>query len=172
MSNVKGWQYCTKMGACLMLAHPIWECSHMHWRWFHPIQRWNDLSLKVSLWMLSVHSMMFQYGMAASRSATFPIEKPRHLLDDSFLESQSPVRHDPHTTFASNGLSLGMYTLCCIHGQNKDCLHRWGKREDNSRPDGSDIFQPHCFWERKHYKIFSLNTSLLKTKILDRNCRI
>ncbi|TWW66792.1 Ras-specific guanine nucleotide-releasing factor [Takifugu flavidus] len=50
---------------------------------------------------------MFQYGMAASRSATFPIEKPRHLLDDSFLESQSPVRHDPHTTFASNGLSLG-----------------------------------------------------------------
>ncbi|TNM92514.1 hypothetical protein fugu_019526 [Takifugu bimaculatus] len=53
------------------------------------------------------NNMMFQYGMAASRSATFPIEKPRHLLDDSFLESQSPVRHDPHTTFASNGLSLG-----------------------------------------------------------------
>lgn len=122
-----------------MLAHPIWECSHLHWRLFHPNQQWNYLSLKVNLWLLSIHSMMFQYGMAASRSATFPIEKPRHLLDDSFLESQSPVRHDPHTTFASNGLSLGMYTLWCIHGQDKDCLHRWGKREDKSHPDGSVI---------------------------------
>uniref|UniRef100_H2UEW7 Ral GEF with PH domain and SH3 binding motif 1 n=1 Tax=Takifugu rubripes TaxID=31033 RepID=H2UEW7_TAKRU len=28
--------------------------------------------------------------LCPSRSATFPIEKPRHLLDDSFLESQSP----------------------------------------------------------------------------------
>uniref|UniRef100_A0A8C4F241 Ras-specific guanine nucleotide-releasing factor RalGPS1 n=1 Tax=Dicentrarchus labrax TaxID=13489 RepID=A0A8C4F241_DICLA len=42
------------------------------------------------------------------RSATFPIEKARHLLDDSFLESQSPVRNDPHSTSVSNGLSLGI----------------------------------------------------------------
>ncbi|XP_037608846.1 ras-specific guanine nucleotide-releasing factor RalGPS1-like isoform X3 [Sebastes umbrosus] len=52
-------------------------------------------------------SMMCQYGMSESRSATFPIEKARHLLDDSFLESQSPVRNDPHSTSVSNGLSLG-----------------------------------------------------------------
>lgn len=53
------------------------------------------------------HSMMYQYGMSESRSASFPIEKARHLLDDSFLESQSPVRNDPHSTSVSNGLSLG-----------------------------------------------------------------
>uniref|UniRef100_A0A665TD51 Ras-specific guanine nucleotide-releasing factor RalGPS1 n=1 Tax=Echeneis naucrates TaxID=173247 RepID=A0A665TD51_ECHNA len=53
------------------------------------------------------NNMMCQYGMTESRSATFPIEKARHLLDDSFLESQSPVRNDPHSTSVSNGLSLG-----------------------------------------------------------------
>ncbi|KAF0038842.1 ras-specific guanine nucleotide-releasing factor RalGPS1 isoform X2 [Scophthalmus maximus] len=53
------------------------------------------------------NSMMCQYGMSESRSATFPIEKARHLLDDSFLESQSPVRNHPHSTSVSNGLSLG-----------------------------------------------------------------
>ncbi|KAK7895827.1 hypothetical protein WMY93_021152 [Mugilogobius chulae] len=53
------------------------------------------------------NNMMCQYGMSESRSATFPIEKARHLLDDSFLESQSPVRTDPHSTSVSNGLSLG-----------------------------------------------------------------
>uniref|UniRef100_A0A3Q3VUZ9 Ras-specific guanine nucleotide-releasing factor RalGPS1 n=1 Tax=Mola mola TaxID=94237 RepID=A0A3Q3VUZ9_MOLML len=52
-------------------------------------------------------NMMCQYGMSESRSATFPIEKARHLLDDSFLESQSPVRNDPHSTSVSNGLSFG-----------------------------------------------------------------
>lgn len=51
--------------------------------------------------------MMCQYGMSESKSATFPIEKPRHLLDDSFLESQSPARNDPHSMSVSNGLSLG-----------------------------------------------------------------
>uniref|UniRef100_A0A3B5AGM3 Ral GEF with PH domain and SH3 binding motif 1 n=1 Tax=Stegastes partitus TaxID=144197 RepID=A0A3B5AGM3_9TELE len=54
------------------------------------------------------NNMMCQYGMSESRSATFPIEKARHLLDDSFLESQSPVRNDPHSTSVSNGLSLGI----------------------------------------------------------------
>ncbi|XP_072310160.1 ras-specific guanine nucleotide-releasing factor RalGPS1 [Eucyclogobius newberryi] len=53
------------------------------------------------------NNMMCQYGMSESHSATFPIEKARHLLDDSFLESQSPVRTDPHSTSVSNGLSLG-----------------------------------------------------------------
>ncbi|KAF1377108.1 hypothetical protein PFLUV_G00197110 [Perca fluviatilis] len=53
------------------------------------------------------NNMMCQYGMSQSRSATFPIQKARHLLDDSFLESQSPVRNDPHSTSVSNGLSLG-----------------------------------------------------------------
>uniref|UniRef100_A0A8C6WJQ8 Ral GEF with PH domain and SH3 binding motif 1 n=1 Tax=Neogobius melanostomus TaxID=47308 RepID=A0A8C6WJQ8_9GOBI len=53
------------------------------------------------------NNMMCQYGMSESRSATFPIDKARHLLDDSFLESQSPVRTDPHSTSVSNGLSLG-----------------------------------------------------------------
>lgn len=71
---------------------------------------WMFSSLSNS-WLISVNSMMCQYGMSESRSATFPIEKARHLLDDSFLESQSPVRNDPHSTSVSNGLSLGMYTL-------------------------------------------------------------
>nr|XP_040053832.1 ras-specific guanine nucleotide-releasing factor RalGPS1-like isoform X1 [Gasterosteus aculeatus aculeatus] len=53
------------------------------------------------------NNMMCQYGMSHSRSATFPTEKARHLLDDSFLESQSPVRTEPHSTSVSNGLSLG-----------------------------------------------------------------
>uniref|UniRef100_A0A8C4F1T3 Ras-specific guanine nucleotide-releasing factor RalGPS1 n=1 Tax=Dicentrarchus labrax TaxID=13489 RepID=A0A8C4F1T3_DICLA len=62
------------------------------------------------------HIMMCQYGMSESRSATFPIEKARHLLDDSFLESQSPVRNDPHSTSVSNGLSLGMYCQIWVCG--------------------------------------------------------
>uniref|UniRef100_A0A8C7DC23 Ral GEF with PH domain and SH3 binding motif 1 n=1 Tax=Oncorhynchus kisutch TaxID=8019 RepID=A0A8C7DC23_ONCKI len=51
--------------------------------------------------------VMMAYGMVESKSATFPIEKPRHLLDDSFLESQSPARNDPHSMAISNGMSLG-----------------------------------------------------------------
>uniref|UniRef100_A0A674B7X7 Ral GEF with PH domain and SH3 binding motif 1 n=1 Tax=Salmo trutta TaxID=8032 RepID=A0A674B7X7_SALTR len=51
--------------------------------------------------------VMMAYGMVESKSATFPIEKPRHLLDDSFLESQSPARNDPHSMAVSNGMSLG-----------------------------------------------------------------
>uniref|UniRef100_A0A8B9F7C8 Ras-specific guanine nucleotide-releasing factor RalGPS1 n=1 Tax=Amazona collaria TaxID=241587 RepID=A0A8B9F7C8_9PSIT len=42
-----------------------------------------------------------------SKSATFPTEKPRHLLDDSVLESHSPARgHAPNSHF-TNGLSIG-----------------------------------------------------------------
>lgn len=59
---------------------------------------------------------MCQYGMSESKSATFPIEKARHLLDDSFLESQSPVRNDPHCTSVSNGLSVGrLYTVTSLN---------------------------------------------------------
>uniref|UniRef100_A0A7N6BZ04 Ras-specific guanine nucleotide-releasing factor RalGPS1 n=1 Tax=Anabas testudineus TaxID=64144 RepID=A0A7N6BZ04_ANATE len=60
------------------------------------------------------NNMMCQYGMSESRSATFPIEKARHLLDDSFLESQSPVRNDPHSMSVSNGLSPGEFTAKTI----------------------------------------------------------
>uniref|UniRef100_A0A667XRJ4 Ral GEF with PH domain and SH3 binding motif 1 n=1 Tax=Myripristis murdjan TaxID=586833 RepID=A0A667XRJ4_9TELE len=64
------------------------------------------------------------YGMSESKSATFPIEKARHLLDDSFLESQSPARNDPHSTSLSNGLSLGIIvlfgsTLACLSESHK-----------------------------------------------------
>ncbi|XP_055731545.1 ras-specific guanine nucleotide-releasing factor RalGPS1-like isoform X1 [Salvelinus fontinalis] len=55
----------------------------------------------------SLGNNMMAYGMVESKSATFPIEKPRHLLDDSFLESQSPARNDPHSMAISNGMSLG-----------------------------------------------------------------
>uniref|UniRef100_A0A672KEM3 Ral GEF with PH domain and SH3 binding motif 1 n=1 Tax=Sinocyclocheilus grahami TaxID=75366 RepID=A0A672KEM3_SINGR len=48
------------------------------------------------------------------KSATFPIEKPRHLLDDSFLESQSPARNNPHSSSVSNGISRGISTSCGI----------------------------------------------------------
>uniref|UniRef100_A0A8C7ZKP9 Ral GEF with PH domain and SH3 binding motif 1 n=1 Tax=Oryzias sinensis TaxID=183150 RepID=A0A8C7ZKP9_9TELE len=46
------------------------------------------------------------YGMSQSRSATFTIDKERHLLDGSFIESQSPARRDPYSTSVSNNLSL------------------------------------------------------------------
>ncbi|KAG5840802.1 hypothetical protein ANANG_G00192510 [Anguilla anguilla] len=54
-------------------------------------------------------SMMCQFSVVESKSATFPTEKPRHLLDDSFLESHSPARN--HTLnsahILTNGLSRG-----------------------------------------------------------------
>uniref|UniRef100_A0A8C7ZMM9 Ral GEF with PH domain and SH3 binding motif 1 n=1 Tax=Oryzias sinensis TaxID=183150 RepID=A0A8C7ZMM9_9TELE len=52
--------------------------------------------------------MMCQYGMSQSRSATFTIDKERHLLDGSFIESQSPARRDPYSTSVSNNLSLSL----------------------------------------------------------------
>ncbi|XP_056603170.1 ras-specific guanine nucleotide-releasing factor RalGPS1 isoform X2 [Triplophysa dalaica] len=53
------------------------------------------------------NAMMWQFGVVESKSATFPIEKPRHLLDDSFLESQSPARNNPQSSLVSNGVSIG-----------------------------------------------------------------
>uniref|UniRef100_A0A8C2DJD3 Ral GEF with PH domain and SH3 binding motif 1 n=1 Tax=Cyprinus carpio TaxID=7962 RepID=A0A8C2DJD3_CYPCA len=56
----------------------------------------------------SLLSMMCQYGVVESKSATFPAkEKARHLLDDSFLESHSPVRNHTHDSVFTNGISLG-----------------------------------------------------------------
>uniref|UniRef100_A0A9J8B9U1 Ras-specific guanine nucleotide-releasing factor RalGPS1 n=1 Tax=Cyprinus carpio carpio TaxID=630221 RepID=A0A9J8B9U1_CYPCA len=53
------------------------------------------------------NAMMWHFGVVESKSATFPTEKPRHLLDDSFLESQSPTRNNPHSSSMSNGVSIG-----------------------------------------------------------------
>ncbi|XP_063065974.1 ras-specific guanine nucleotide-releasing factor RalGPS1-like isoform X3 [Engraulis encrasicolus] len=52
------------------------------------------------------NNMMYQFAVSESKSATFPIEKARHLLDDSFLESHSPARHHPANASFTNGLSL------------------------------------------------------------------
>uniref|UniRef100_A0A3B3QW53 Ral GEF with PH domain and SH3 binding motif 1 n=1 Tax=Paramormyrops kingsleyae TaxID=1676925 RepID=A0A3B3QW53_9TELE len=53
------------------------------------------------------NNMMCQFSVVESKSATFPTEKPRHLLDDSFLESQSPARNHTHHSVFTNGVSLG-----------------------------------------------------------------
>uniref|UniRef100_A0A672J3Y7 Ras-specific guanine nucleotide-releasing factor RalGPS1-like n=1 Tax=Salarias fasciatus TaxID=181472 RepID=A0A672J3Y7_SALFA len=58
------------------------------------------------------------YRNKTTRSATFPIEKARHLLDDSFLESHSPARNDPHCTSVSNGLSIGTGRMYATLGPN------------------------------------------------------
>ncbi|TRY54394.1 hypothetical protein DNTS_023677 [Danionella cerebrum] len=52
--------------------------------------------------------MMCQFSVVESKSTTFtPKEKARHLLDDSFLESHSPVRNHTHDSVFTNGISLG-----------------------------------------------------------------
>ncbi|XP_077097932.1 ras-specific guanine nucleotide-releasing factor RalGPS1 isoform X2 [Siphateles boraxobius] len=53
------------------------------------------------------NAMMWHFGVVESKSVTFPTEKARHLLDDSFLESQSPTRVNPHSSSVSNGISIG-----------------------------------------------------------------
>ncbi|EGW07690.1 Ras-specific guanine nucleotide-releasing factor RalGPS1 [Cricetulus griseus] len=55
------------------------------------------------------YNMMCQLSVVESKSATFPSEKARHLLDDSVLESRSPRRGLTLTssTAITNGLSLG-----------------------------------------------------------------
>ncbi|XP_061115979.1 ras-specific guanine nucleotide-releasing factor RalGPS1 isoform X2 [Conger conger] len=55
------------------------------------------------------NNMMCQFSVVESKSATFPTEKPRHLLDDSFLESHSPARNHTHNSshVFTNGLSRG-----------------------------------------------------------------
>ncbi|XP_004849406.1 ras-specific guanine nucleotide-releasing factor RalGPS1 isoform X5 [Heterocephalus glaber] len=54
------------------------------------------------------NNMMCQLSVVESKSATFPSEKARHLLDDSVLESRSPRRGLALTSSTvTNGLSLG-----------------------------------------------------------------
>uniref|UniRef100_A0A2K5K6L6 Ras-GEF domain-containing protein n=1 Tax=Colobus angolensis palliatus TaxID=336983 RepID=A0A2K5K6L6_COLAP len=55
------------------------------------------------------NNMMCQLSVVESKSATFPSEKARHLLDDSVLESRSPRKGLALTSSSAvtNGLSLG-----------------------------------------------------------------
>ncbi|XP_073171125.1 ras-specific guanine nucleotide-releasing factor RalGPS1 isoform X6 [Lepidochelys kempii] len=53
------------------------------------------------------NNMMCQFSVVESKSATFPTEKPRHLLDDSVLESHSPVRNHTLNSVFTNGISIG-----------------------------------------------------------------
>ncbi|ELK07209.1 Ras-specific guanine nucleotide-releasing factor RalGPS1 [Pteropus alecto] len=55
------------------------------------------------------NNMMCQLSVVESKSATFPSERARHLLDDSVLESRSPRRGLAPTSpsAVTNGLSLG-----------------------------------------------------------------
>ncbi|MGH0172965.1 UNVERIFIED_CONTAM: hypothetical protein FKN15_075836 [Acipenser sinensis] len=57
------------------------------------------------------YNVMCQLSVAESKSATFPTEKPRHLLDDSLLESHSPARNLSQNRVFSNGTSLGKKAL-------------------------------------------------------------
>uniref|UniRef100_A0A671QUP7 Ras-specific guanine nucleotide-releasing factor RalGPS1-like n=1 Tax=Sinocyclocheilus anshuiensis TaxID=1608454 RepID=A0A671QUP7_9TELE len=68
---------------------------------------------KEDLFTSNIYAFSCQKGFChiyTSKSATFPTEKPRHLLDDSFLESQSPARNNPHSSSVSNGISIGIST--------------------------------------------------------------
>ncbi|XP_009890599.1 PREDICTED: ras-specific guanine nucleotide-releasing factor RalGPS1 isoform X2 [Charadrius vociferus] len=51
------------------------------------------------------NNMMCQLSVVESKSATFPTERPRHLLDDSVLEPHSPARGHPLGALLANGLS-------------------------------------------------------------------
>ncbi|XP_029470092.1 ras-specific guanine nucleotide-releasing factor RalGPS1 isoform X1 [Rhinatrema bivittatum] len=53
------------------------------------------------------NNVMCQFSVVESKSATFPSEKPRHLLDDSVLESHSPVRNHTLNSVFTNGISIG-----------------------------------------------------------------
>uniref|UniRef100_A0A803Y092 Ral GEF with PH domain and SH3 binding motif 1 n=1 Tax=Meleagris gallopavo TaxID=9103 RepID=A0A803Y092_MELGA len=52
------------------------------------------------------NNMMCQLSVVESKSATFPTERPRHLLDDSVLESQSPTRSHVLNSLFTNGISV------------------------------------------------------------------
>ncbi|XP_050176021.1 ras-specific guanine nucleotide-releasing factor RalGPS1 isoform X2 [Myiozetetes cayanensis] len=51
------------------------------------------------------NNMMCQLSVVESKSATFPTERPRHLLDDSVLECHSPARSHVPSARLANGLS-------------------------------------------------------------------
>ncbi|XP_015734883.1 ras-specific guanine nucleotide-releasing factor RalGPS1 isoform X4 [Coturnix japonica] len=52
------------------------------------------------------NNMMCQFSVVESKSATFPTERPRHLLDDSVLESQSPTHSHMLNSLFTNGISI------------------------------------------------------------------
>ncbi|XP_078406054.1 ras-specific guanine nucleotide-releasing factor RalGPS1-like isoform X1 [Cetorhinus maximus] len=52
------------------------------------------------------NNVMCQLSVIESKSATFPTERPRHLLDDSVLEGHSPAKNQESSIF-SNGVSIG-----------------------------------------------------------------
>ncbi|XP_057893875.1 ras-specific guanine nucleotide-releasing factor RalGPS1 isoform X2 [Melospiza georgiana] len=52
------------------------------------------------------NNMMCQLSVVESKSATFPTERPRHLLDDSVLECHSPAHGHAPSTRLANGLSV------------------------------------------------------------------
>ncbi|XP_075041904.1 ras-specific guanine nucleotide-releasing factor RalGPS1 isoform X2 [Mixophyes fleayi] len=53
------------------------------------------------------NNVMCQFSVVESKSATFPSEKQRHLLDDSVLESQSPARTSAQPSAFTNGIAVG-----------------------------------------------------------------
>lgn len=53
------------------------------------------------------NNVMCQFSVVESKSATFPSEKQRHLLDDSVLESQSPAKNNTQAAVFTNGISIG-----------------------------------------------------------------
>lgn len=75
-------------------------------RWTHCCSIDKELCLLSSF---PFSSMMCQLSVVESKSATFPSEKARHLLDDSVLESRSPRRGLAlaSSSAVTNGLSLG-----------------------------------------------------------------
>lgn len=105
-------------------------------------------------------SMMCQLSVVESKSATFPTEKPRHLLDDSVLESHSPVRNHTLNSVFTNGISIGKYPViwtqesCWIH-----CL--------SVSPALKFRETPRDVVSRKDWFIFTAN----KICYLDRNSR-
>lgn len=67
--------------------------------------RWHKRVL--AFFSFQISSMMCQFSVVESKSATFPTERPRHLLDDSVLESQSPTRSHILNSLFTNGISIG-----------------------------------------------------------------
>ncbi|XP_030629831.1 ras-specific guanine nucleotide-releasing factor RalGPS1 isoform X2 [Chanos chanos] len=53
------------------------------------------------------NTLMCTYSEAENKSTTVTTEKPRHLLDDSFLESHSPLRNHTHDSVFTKGFSFG-----------------------------------------------------------------
>lgn len=98
-----------------MNARPHWPSEMMAMR--KPPEGMDVIRLHKNLlpfFVFQFSSMMCQFSVVESKSATFPPEKPRHLLDDSVLESHSPVRNHTLSSVFSNGISIGKYATLQI----------------------------------------------------------